>query len=342
MLSYVTDDLFGSHRAEGSHPERPERARAVHEALEDTGVLENGHRIDVRPATREELARVHTPRYLDSLETDVAGKTGYLDADTYFCPATWEAVLAAAGASVDLVGASLCGAAPRGFAAVRPPGHHAEADRAMGFCLLNNVAVAAAAALDAGLSRVAIVDWDVHHGNGTQHMFESDPRVLFASVHQYPFYPGTGASDEIGTGAGRGTTVNVPLCAGSGDDEYAAAFDEVVVPALTRFAPELVLVSGGFDAYDGDPLAQMHVTPRGFARMARQLRSVADETASGRLLGFLEGGYSLDGLRASVSAVLDAWAGEGARPAPLQPGRRLLPAARSAIDATQAALGVVP
>jgi acetoin utilization deacetylase AcuC-like enzyme len=306
VIGFVLDDLFVNHRAPAGHPERPARLEAVRDALDAARIRERGSHVTARPATDEELHRVHTADYVAQLRKDVPGKQGWLDPDTYFSPGTWDATLAAAGGAAQLAIAVLAGEYERGLAVVRPPGHHATPDKAMGFCLVNNVAVAAAAARAAGAARVAIVDWDVHHGNGTQDIFWDDPSVLFTSVHQYPFYPGTGAPTEIGGPAARGATVNVALPAGSGDREYLAVFDRVLVPAVTAFAPDLILVSAGFDAYEDDPLAGMRVTRAGFAAMAARLRRLADAVCGGRVVFTLEGGYDLSGLAGGMTEVLEA------------------------------------
>ncbi len=262
--------------------------------------------LPARDATDAELLRVHDAGYIASL-LGIKGQSTMLDADTYVAPASVDAARRAAGGAIALVDALLgagAGEPRQGIALVRPPGHHATADQAMGFCLLNNVAVAAAAALAGGIGRVAIVDWDVHHGNGTQDIFWSDGRVLFVSLHEAPLYPGTGAVNERGAGPGLGRIVNLPLPAGGDDAAYRLAFTEVVLPTLRRFAPELVLVSAGFDAHVRDPLASMQVTEAGYAWMARALREVADESAGGRLGLLLEGGYDLAALEGSVRAAL--------------------------------------
>ncbi|WP_428266031.1 histone deacetylase family protein [Haliangium sp.] len=315
-LAYVVDDVFAEHRPPIGHPERPERIAAVRAAVAAAGLEARGQRLPTRAAGEDEIGRVHQPAYVDELIRLVPGHSGQLDADTFFSPGTWDATLKAAGAVIDLTRAVLDGQVQRGLALVRPPGHHAEADRAMGFCLINNVAVGAAAARALGAARVAIVDWDVHHGNGTQHIFEADPSVLFMSVHQYPYYPGTGAPTEIGVGAGRGATVNVGLPAGCGDVEYEAVFEQVFLPALRRFRPDLILISSGFDTYVADPLAAMRVTARGFRTMARALARVSDELCEGRLVCALEGGYDLTGLGHGAVAVLDAFAPAPGRPEP--------------------------
>jgi acetoin utilization deacetylase AcuC-like enzyme len=344
MLTYVLDDIFVNHRppAEGTHPERPERAIAVRDALLAAGVASQGKALPLRRAAEEELGRVHTAGYVGELARSVPGRSGWIDADTYFSPGTWDAALAAAAAVTDVTLATLSGAATRGLAVVRPPGHHAEADRGMGFCIFNNVAIAAAAARAAGAARVAILDWDVHHGNGTQNIFYRDPSVMYLSCHQYPYYPGTGAPGESGEGPGAGTTVNVGLPAGCGDAEYLVAFDEIFVPAIRGFAPDVLLVSAGFDAYVSDPLAAMRVTRRGFRAMADRLRAVADEVAGGRMVVALEGGYDLEGLAGGmveVLAALTAPAPAAAEPrfAPVQRDHIAGPA-RMAIELTRRAL----
>jgi acetoin utilization deacetylase AcuC-like enzyme len=336
MLGYILDEVFVNHRSPSGHPERPARAEAVRDALNAAGIASRAHHVATRPASDEELARVHAGAYLDQLTKLVPGKTGWLDADTYFSPGTWDAARAAAGSTVQLALDVLHGRFAQGLAVVRPPGHHATADRAMGFCLLNNVAAAAAAARAQGAARVAILDWDVHHGNGTQDIFWDDPSVLYLSVHQFPFYPGTGAPTEIGGKAAIGGTVNVGLPAGCGDAEYAAVFDHVFLPKLAAFRPDLLLISAGFDAFHHDPLAGMRVTHAGFAQMAHRLRAAADRWSSGRVVAVLEGGYDLDGLGGGMTSVLAAFTG----PAEPLPALVALPThmvARAAIEGTLAA-----
>ena len=283
------------------HPERPERLVAARAAVAASTV--EWHPVEPRVAALGELARVHTPAYLESLER-LRGAAGYLDPDTYYAPHSVEAALLAAGGAVGLVDKLLDSDTKRGVALLRPPGHHARAHEAMGFCLVNNIAVAAAHAVARGLSRVLIVDWDVHHGNGTQEMFWTTPNVLYLSLHQFPFYPGTGAVRERGDGEGRRYTVNVPLAAGGGDDVYRAAFERLVIPVAMEYAPELVLVSAGFDASLRDPLGQMRLSPGAFGWMGRALGRVADATAGGRLAMLLEGGYDLVGLESGLSAAI--------------------------------------
>jgi len=315
-LEIVSDPRYREHVGPDGHPERPERLAAVEAAFEARG--ETLTRRAPRPASFDELLRVHDRDHVASLE-GVAGRSGRLDADTFVSPSSYEVALLAAGGSVDLALRIARGEARRGFAAVRPPGHHAEGNRAMGFCLFNNAAIAARAMqADAGLEKLLLIDWDVHHGNGTQHSFEADPSVLYVSTHQYPYYPGTGAAGEIGVGRGEGATLNLPLPAGCGDTEYAGLFQRVVAPAARAFRPDAVIVSCGFDAHEDDPLAAMRVTREGYAALTAVVRNVADELCGGRLLFVLEGGYSLLGLREGMDAVLDGLLAEPV-PAPAAP-----------------------
>jgi acetoin utilization deacetylase AcuC-like enzyme len=310
---YLVDDvLFDEHRAPHPHPERPERVaaarRAASRATEAAGA--NTRRLEPRDATEDELARAHVAAYVEELAT-FAGKRMFVDADTFVAPGSVAAARRAAGGAMSLVDALLAdtGPSPRGAALLRPPGHHATPERAMGFCLVNNVAVAAHHALARGLQRVAIVDFDVHHGNGTQDVFWEDPRVLFVSLHQAPLYPGTGHLGEVGGGEGRGATMNLPLPEGATDDVYRAAFDELVVPTLDAFEPELVLVSAGFDAHARDPLAAMQLGDGVYGDMLHALVGVAERSAGGRLGLLLEGGYDLDAVEASLAAALRAMLG---------------------------------
>src|ERR671913_1483266 len=268
----ISSPRFDEHVTPPGHPERPERAEVL-EAVAAAYRLRGGKVVEPITATRDQLARVHTPQHLDRIAA-TAGKPSMLDADTFTSPASHEIALLAAGAIVQAA-AHARSTGEIGFALVRPPGHHAEADKAMGFCLYNNVAVAAAQAIADGLERVAIVDIDVHHGNGTQWMFYDDPRVLYLSSHQFPFYPGTGAATEVGKGDGAGFTVNIPLEAGATDADYDLVYRDVAVPVLTQFAPQLTLISSGFDAHEADPLASMRMTATGYMRMVRGLKEAA-------------------------------------------------------------------
>jgi acetoin utilization deacetylase AcuC-like enzyme len=298
---------FEAHEPGPMHPESPARLRAIRDLLSRAPVPGVELRAPRRLASRDELLRVHSAEHLATLEA-LSGQRTHLDPDTAVSPKSIEVAWLAAGASVDLTLDILRGDCTRGFALVRPPGHHAERDRAMGFCLLNNVAVAAAAARAEGAQRILIVDWDVHHGNGTQRIFYDAPDVLYVSTHQYPFYPGTGDITEVGRGAGLGFTINCPLEAGQTDADFGVVFTELVEPVAHAFQPDLVLVSAGFDAHRRDPLGQMRLTERGFAAMCTSLMDVAASSAQGRIALFLEGGYDLDALAASAHACLEVLA----------------------------------
>lgn len=297
----ILDERFLEHREPRGHPERAERLLAVGKALHDGGLVDRARRVEARLVTDEEIHRIHERNFVEHLSAALAAGSGHLDPDTFFSPGSWAAARLAAGGVVDLAMAARAGEIRAGAAFVRPPGHHAEATRAMGFCLLNNVAIAAAALRAAGVDRVAIVDWDVHHGNGTQHSFYRDKSVLYVSLHQFPYYPGTGAADEIGQDEGIGYTVNVPYAPGMGDAEYLFAFKEVVLPVLRQFAPEVVLVSAGFDAHARDPLGGMDLTEEGFRSMTRHLLSLGRP-----VVAVLEGGYDLIGLSRSSVAMMDS------------------------------------
>lgn len=297
----LSDPRFFQHRSSAYHPERPERLDAANAAIERARSAFGLHfaHIEPRAATAEELGRVHEARFIDAMQR-LKGAEGHIDADTYVGPASIATAELAAGGAIALVDALIDGPVHRAVALPRPPGHHARPGQAMGFCLFNNVGVAAAHARARGLSRVAIIDWDVHHGNGTQEMFYRDPSVLYVSTHQFPFYPGTGAATEAGEAEGEGYTINVPLTAGGGDGIYRAAFERIILPALEEYRPELVIVSAGFDASARDPLAEMSLGADAFGWMARALRQVADASANGRILLALEGGYDLVALEAGL------------------------------------------
>ena len=282
-----------------SHPERPERVEAIVEELRATGMRPRLATLPDRVANEHELRLVHDPRLIDQLYRFDGAGGARLDPDTIMLSGSFDAAARAAGGVLNAVDRVIGGELDAAFCANRPPGHHATPTRAMGFCLFNQIAVAARYAQRThGLARVAVIDFDVHHGNGTQEIFERDASVLYVSTHESPFYPGTGDWRETGVG----NLVNLPLPAGCGDAEYAAAFDRIIVPAVRRFRPELLLVSAGFDAHLADPLANMTVTEAGYAYMARRIQELAGESAGGRSVWVLEGGYRLDALAASTAA----------------------------------------
>ncbi len=307
---YVFDDIFTKHDLPG-HPESAHRLFAVMDYLGKNDLLARLTPIPSRPATREELMRCHHPRHIERVEEISRRGGGMLDADTYTNPFSYEAAVRAAGGLVDLAAAVLNGALDNGFALVRPPGHHATPIRAMGFCLFSTIAIAARAArFEQGLERVAIVDFDVHHGNGTQDVLIEDPTALFVSSHEYPYYPGTGAIDEIGQGQARGTTVNIPLSMGVGDVGYKRLYSELVFPILCRFQPEFILVSAGFDAHWDDPLANIGLSLTGYHWLCQSLIELAAELCQGRIVFTLEGGYNLDVLALGVGNVFRALLGD--------------------------------
>lgn len=306
----ILDPECIAHDPGPEHPESPERIRALLEVLQFTAVRELPLvQLDGRMATETEVLRAHTKPYFDRLKA-TTGLTVRLDADTVAGPRSFECAMRAAGSALAAVDAVMAGQVDNALALGRPPGHHAEADRAMGFCLLNNVAIAARHAFaQHGVQRVAIVDFDVHHGNGTASIFERDARVLYVSTHQSPLFPGSGMPEDMGKGAGIGRTINIPLSADHGDVEYDAIYGGLVARLLEQFRPDLILVSAGYDISASDPLGGMNVTYDGFARIVGHLVNASDLLCSGRLVAVLEGGYSTEGMQTGVRATLDAMTG---------------------------------
>ena len=304
------DDLFLQHIPDFNHVESPERLQVIYNELDRPEIAENFVFPAWDPASREVLKRIHTKKLVERIAA-TAGKTfASLDPDTQTSPRSYDAACLAAGAVIKGAAMVAAGEVDNCFALVRPPGHHAEADRAMGFCLFNNIAVGARYALDElKMKRVFIIDWDLHHGNGTQHSFYDTDQVLYMSTHQYPYYPGSGGLAEVGSGRGEGFTVNVPLAGGQDDLAYGRIFREVLVPVARQYKPDIIMVSAGFDTYVADPLGTMAVTARGFGYMTRILVELAAEVCEGRLLVALEGGYNLEGLRDGALAVLGELAG---------------------------------
>jgi acetoin utilization deacetylase AcuC-like enzyme len=306
MTALLLDPIYEKHETAWDHPEAPERIATLIEAFETAGLASQATRLPPRAATVDEVSRAHDPRYVESVLATIGSGAGELaNGDVSVCRQSGDIALQAAGGVLGALDAVLGGTVRNAFCGVRPPGHHATADRAMGFCIFNNVAVAARYAQVAhGLERIAILDWDVHHGNGTQDIFYEDRTVLFGSTHQSPWYPGTGAADETGEGRGAGLTVNRPFRAGAGMAEIGGAFRHDFLPAIRQFRPQLILLSAGFDSRAGDPLGEFRLTDDHFAELTRMILDVAADTCDGRLVSVLEGGYSLPGLASAASAHL--------------------------------------
>ncbi|UCD72239.1 MAG: histone deacetylase [Syntrophobacterales bacterium] len=302
----VRDERYIEHITDDYHPENPNRLRAIYAMLRQRDMEGNFTEISPRFATREELGMVHLPSYIDLISSTSGQPTRRLDPDTLTSPKSYEAACLAAGGVLEAIEMVLQGKLDNAFALIRPPGHHAEGNRAMGFCIFNNIAIGAKYVFKThGLEKVLIIDWDVHHGNGTQNTFYEDPKVLYFSTHRYDFfYPGTGAPTEVGIGQGEGFTVNVPMSPGCGDAEYANIFLHILKPIALSYNPQLILISAGFDTHSHDPLGGMSMTEKGYARLTNITMDIAQATCGGKIIIALEGGYDLDGLATSVKAVL--------------------------------------
>ena len=333
-VSLIFSSKFLNHRTPPGHPERAERAEVM-QSVVSAWTQRGGVAQEPRPATRAELLRVHSQQHLDTID-QTAGRAVSLDPDTATSPDSRDVALLAAGAALGGVDAIVQSRATRVMALVRPPGHHAERDRAMGFCLYNNVAAAAAHALTLGMERIVIMDYDVHHGNGTQWIFYEDPHVLYISTHQYPFYPGTGAAEDVGRGKGAGFTLNVPLEAGATDGDYQNVFKAVVIPAIDQFKPELVMISAGFDAHERDPLARMRLSTHGYATLTKSLCDAADRHCHGRVVAVTEGGYDLIALKACLESSISILDG-AVVPQPAEAPRGPTARSRTAIAAVRSA-----
>jgi len=330
--AYVYHPIYLEHNRPG-HPENARRLKRTMETLDDRGVLDRLRLLEPRSATEEELLRVHTKDHIQHVKNVAQRGGGYLDPDTYVSSQSFEAALMAAGGLVHAVESVLDGEIANAFALVRPPGHHATTERAMGFCLFNNVAVAAHAAMAlAGVERVFVVDFDVHHGNGTADILADNPDVFYVSTHQYPYYPGTGAREDTGRGAGAGSALNVPLPTNVGDEGYARIFETLVWPLAERFHPDLILVSAGYDAHWDDPLARMGLSLAGYAAITRTLVEMADQLCEGRIVLTLEGGYQLSVLAHGVLNTFYALLGEETVIDPLGPSPRSEPSIEALID----------
>ncbi|MDD4876080.1 MAG: histone deacetylase [Dehalococcoidales bacterium] len=325
-VGLVYDPIYLKHDT-GQHPENAKRLEAIISYLEQTGIKEQLIPIRPRTASTQELSLVHDEQYISMIQNVAQNGGGSLDPDTVMSSDSYEATLYAAGGVITATEAVMKKEVDSIFALVRPPGHHATHQRAMGFCLFNNIAIATEYALrNYSLQRILIIDFDVHHGNGTQEAFYNNPNVLYISTHEYPFYPGTGSIEETGNGPAKGTTINIPLPAGSGDTEYLKVFQEIIIPATKRFKPQLIMVSAGYDNHWADELALMQVSTTGFTQMAEIIKNLADELCNGRMVFSLEGGYNLTALATSVKATFDVLMNKTTIEDPLgQPTRRNKP-----------------
>lgn len=302
----VKDGRYLQHSMGFAHPESPDRLAVIYEMLENPLMSWKFIPIEPRSATHQEIETIHTPAYVDFIASTAGKRSVFLDPDTSTSPETYETAKLAVGGVLNAIDSVMEEKVDNAFALVRPPGHHAEKDTAAGFCVFNNIAIGAMHAISKyNLKKILIVDWDLHHGNGTQHSFYGDHRVLYFSTHQYPYYPGTGSLSEIGRGQGEYYTINVPLTAGIGDPGFVKIFRKILQPVALEFNPELILLSAGFDTYFQDPLGGMQVTPDGYAAMTRVLLDTADACCKGRFVAVLEGGYHLGGLLKCVKAVLE-------------------------------------
>lgn len=308
------DSLYLEHDNGFGHPERPERLETSLEMMNKTGLAEQVKMVSPRDATVEEINLVHPMNYIEKVQRMAQSGGGWLDGDTAVSPGTFAAALKSAGAGLEGLQMLFSGEASNGFGLVRPPGHHATANRGMGFCIFNNNAITSRCAMEYyGISRIFILDWDAHHGNGLEDIFYEDGRVLYISLHQYPHYPGTGTYREVGEGAGEGFNVNFPFPAFTGEDVYLAAFDQVILPIARQYQPELVLVSAGYDGHFNDPLCSMLLTATSFSDMTARLMALAEECCGGKLLASLEGGYNLLGMAASVNNTIAVMAGDAGK-----------------------------
>jgi len=308
---FLYDERFLDHDAGAHHPERRERLSSTMAHLQAQAWFEELHRVAPRMADQDSIERVHSPDLVARARSTCEQGLPFLDVmDVGVCKDSFDVALLAAGGAQELADRVVAGEVANGFALCRPPGHHAEHNQALGFCLFNNVAVAARYLQhEHGLDKILILDWDVHHGNGTQHTFEDDPSVLYVSTHQYPYYPGTGAHSETGVGAGAGATLNCPMPAAAGDEQYRLAFSEKILPKIDAFAPEFVIISAGFDAHVDDPLAEIRLSTEFFAWMSSRLMEIADKHCGGRLISLLEGGYNIDKLPLCIGEHLQVLAG---------------------------------
>jgi len=304
-IGIVKDELFLKHTNGPQHPECPERLDSINTMLETSGLISKLEVLEPVDATEEQILRIHTESYFETVKNTKGVEVHNFDPDTSSNPFTFEAAMRGSGGFISSIDKVLNGDIKYSFAFPRPPGHHAEADRAMGFCFFNHVAVAAAHLLSKGIDRVLIIDWDVHHGNGTQHIFYDNPNVLFFSIHQFPFYPGTGSLDEYGKDVGEGFNVNVPVPPMLGNSDYNKLFQLILTPVIEQYKPQYILISAGFDAYIVDPMGNMQITESGFAQLTRYVMNAAEKHCGGKLSLVLEGGYNIPGLSSITKLVIE-------------------------------------
>ncbi len=307
--AYLFDSVYLQHDTGWGHPEKPERLIYISNALFETPYYESLFKVKPAMPDMKHIEAIHSKAYIKRVEKEIKSGVSCLDSmDTVVCSYSYEVALKAVGGSLSMCDAIMDNKAANGFCSVRPPGHHAESDYAAGFCIFNNIAIAARYLQNKyHVGRIAIIDWDVHHGNGTQHSFEQDSSILYISLHQHPHYPGTGASSECGSGPGKGYTINIPMRAGSSEKEYIPAFQHSIIPAIDTFKPEIILISAGFDAHRNDPLSSIRLNTETFGEFTKMLMAVADAHSHGRIISFLEGGYNLQALADSVRSMMDAF-----------------------------------
>ena len=304
----VTDKIFLEHDTGLGHPESKDRLQSILLYMQSKNYTKDLINIEAKNASEEDICKVHSIAHYNKIKS-LSEKKGYLDGDTPYSPKTTDAALKGAGAGFELVDRIINRELENGMVLVRPPGHHAERDHAMGFCIFNNIAITAKYIQKKGFKKIAIIDWDVHHGNGTENTFYDDDSVLFISTHQYPFYPGSGSESDTGTGKGRGYNINIPMQRGSGISEFIKAFDNKIIPSLENFIPDFILISAGFDAHINDPLANLELTTKSYEIFTEKLMSIAKQYCENRIISFLEGGYDLKALSESVEAHISVLAG---------------------------------
>lgn len=312
--AYLYNEIYLEHDTGSGHPERSERLLAIDDKLKSNSFYEELLKVEIKKADYKYIKMIHDEHYIDRVKSEIERGVIYLDSmDTVVCSRSFEVALYAVGGCLNMCDTVMGGEVNTGFCSVRPPGHHAESNYAAGFCIFNNIAICAKyLQSEHNINRVAVVDWDVHHGNGSQHSFYSDPSVYYISLHQSPHYPGTGISNETGIGEGEGYTLNIPMKAGSGDKEYLDAFDEVIIGELERFKPEIILISAGFDAHEFDPLSSIRLSSNMYYQFTRLLQGIARKHSEGRIIAILEGGYNLDSLAEGAKGVIQAFIDEQA------------------------------